>query len=601
MVGAYGADTFRVWAPSLGTATPNGDGTYSVVLNANKITKYRTLIDRLQLHGVKQIVMMTNPLIPADFPRFVGTDGQYYTTQQVENKEVACDIIRMDDYAWPEPNTEEYQSFLEVQKEYFRLVAQALPGLTHVEGVNEPEHTGATLHKIGWLPDDEISKLDNSGDYVKEQYQYTMSECAQISMDYNYVITQGVGMTDRGIKVLSPALTVLDEAKEFLEKAYQYIHDSKNYFKDTNSDHYFTILNWHPYVFSNVYDGEGAVEDMWDRSHWENGWVALQKSIYQIAVRNGDGDKQVWFTEFGVSDQGSANEAITEAMAATRMQDMCEIVQSKLPFVDTVIAFRLFDKSASSAGAGEANFGMFEEFAQVDSLEKAWKPIGKTFYHILKGQDADENIVIEIVDKYFDIYKGSYEFTQRDNFEDAFVFGNTFVSRSSDMTVSFANGYDYFLSPKLSVVDYNGSKALAVDYQGASSKQDSPRGYISFQFGKILPGTYEVSFNMNGVSLDNIGYWGTTYLGVTKATEACFWLDGVIPNSLTQDGIIMYKDDRAEPQVANTFTFTVTEEIPQVSLTFQISGKCSGNPSAGYTSEGAFRVIFDDISLTKVQ
>ena len=602
-MGAYGADTFRVWSPSLGVATPDGNGEYTVTLDGVSVAKYRTLIDRLKLQGVKQIVMMPVALIPMDFPIFVGVDGNYYTQQQLQDGAIPCDVIRMDGNAWPEANSEEYDAFLSVQKEYFRLLSAALPGITHFEGINEPDHTsGQTLHKIGWLTDEEVQKLTSPDDYLgQDAYKFTIEECAQLSMDFNYSITQGVEAAGTGAKVLAPALTVLDTAKTFLEEAYSYISDSDNYFKDTDTDHYFTILNWHPYVLESVYTGEGELSQRWTRENWEDNWVAFQNSLYQIAEEHGDGGKKVWFTEFGVSDRGTGDEtAITEEMTATRMQDMYDIIKTNLPFVDTVIVFRLFDKPDLHAGPYEANFGMFEEFDQVTTSEAIWKPIGKALFQIINGQDADGSSLMKIVDKYYQIHKGTYEFKQTENFEEASVFRNTFITEGSDITVSYASGHDYFLTPKLSMIEYNGGKALAADYKEASSNKDYPKGYMTFQLGRVKAGTYQLSFVMDGAKLDDTGYWGTTYLGVTSNPKPWDWLDGVMENNLAEDGIILYKDGVNKPIENNTFTFTVTEEMPQLALTFQVYGKLSENAESEYSSEGSFRVIFDDIALTKI-
>ena len=297
---------------------------------------------------------------------------------------------------------------MNVQVEYYRLLSEALPDITHFEGINEPEK-GGPVHKIGWLSSDEQAKLNNQSSYNLSNYEYTITEIAQITMDYNHAMTEGVRKANTGAKVLSSGLMTIALTKTYLTEAYKYITSENNYYKDTNPDNYFEILNWHPYVFIGTNSDASlpySTVAQWDKEYWADTWVKFQKDLYQIAVNYGDGDTPVWFTEFGVSDctgtDKTSEQGITEAMTSTRLRDMLDLVEEELDFVDTVIAFRMFDLEDGADTAYECNFGMVECFDYISSSQEALKEIGKTFYQIVNNS-SDYTNINDVLDKY---YKG---------------------------------------------------------------------------------------------------------------------------------------------------------------------------------------------------
>lgn len=409
MTGAFGAEVFRTWMLNIGEAIPDGNGGYTVSLKETELETVQTFVAKLKANGVKQIVALQGPLIPNDFPKFVGASGKTYSYAQVERGEHGSDkLIRADKYAFPEPGTPEYDAFMSVQVEYYRLLSEALPDITHFEGINEPEK-GGPVHKIGWLSSDEQAKLNNQSSYNLSNYEYTITEIAQITMDYNHAMTEGVRKTNTGAKVLSSGLMTIALTKTYLTEAYKYITSENNYYKDTNPDNYFEILNWHPYVFIGTNSDASipySTVAQWDKEYWADTWVKFQKDLYQIAVNYGDGDTPVWFTEFGVSDctgtDNTSEQGITEAMTSTRLRDMLDLVEEELDFVDTVIAFRMFDLENDADTAYECNFGMVEYLYSISSSQEALKEIGKTFYQIVNNS-SDYTNINDVLDKY---YKG---------------------------------------------------------------------------------------------------------------------------------------------------------------------------------------------------
>lgn len=407
IAGAFGAEVFRVWMLNMGIATRDGNGRYTVSLKQKELVEMRKVVSKLKDNGVKQIVVLQGPLIPYDFPRYVGESGQSYSQEDVDSGRNGNDtLIRGDRYVFPEPGTLEYAEFMNVQIEYYRQLSEALPDVTHFEGVNEPEK-GGSVHKIGWLSSDEQEQLLNQSNYNLSDYEYTITEIAQITMDYNHAITTGVCKANRGAKVLTSGLMTLAITKTYLTEVYKYIADENNYWKDTNPDNYFEILNWHPYVFIGTNEDTSlpySTATTWDKENWADTWVKFQKDLYQIAEDNGDGDTPVWFTEFGISDcTGTEKEyekGITETMTSTRLQDMFDLVEKELDFVDTVIVFRMFDLEYATETAYECNFGMIEYFGNINSSQAALKKIGKTFYRIV-NKSNDYTKVNVVLDKYY--------------------------------------------------------------------------------------------------------------------------------------------------------------------------------------------------------
>ena len=604
--------------PNIGVAKPDGRGGYTVTLDETQLAELKALVTRLQLNGVTQIVAMQYPLIPHDFPKFVGKDGNVYSTQDLIDGVNTSGEVRMDYYAFPEPGTKEYGTFMDVQEEYFRLLSKAVPGITHYEGINEPER-GSTTHKIGWLTASERTQLLEPDSYPsQEAFEYSLEEIAQITVDYCHAITSGVRKANSGAKVLSSGLTILSIARDYLEAAYTYIDSEDNHFADNNADNYFEILNWHPYVFiSNTGNPElasGKVSS-WGKEHWGEKWVAFQKSMYNVAVAHGDANTPVWFTELGQSDYGMYDEShtsvyggvITEELVGLRVREMMELITSELDFVDTVIGFRLFDKADSATDgsvAGEGNYGMIEQFDNVSSGEEALKVYGLTYYRIVKGETASTAPLTRVLEKYYNIYQGTYPLDQSEDFESAIVRNNTFVSNHSDITVSYSSGADYLMKPEMSITSNSGNKKLTFDYSETISTTLNAQGvvanpvtHIRFDFGKIEAGTYKVTFNVSGRSLDGIGYWGTTWMGVTTNSTPHNWTHGAIQNMEHNEGgpgIALYRNGQSTQFQKNELTFTVTER-QDVSLVFQISGNVQGG-----VSKGAFRVMFDDLMLTKI-
>ncbi len=405
-VGAFGVDTFRIWIPSMASAIADGKGGYTVVLDPNLLAKLQELVEGLQEQGVTQIVVCPGShVIMNDYPNYIYSDGKAYSAKQIENGETeGLTAVYWDYLLVPNPTTEadKYKTFMQVQQDYYELLAKNVPGITHFETINEPEGN-ASVHPLGLLCD--------ASNWTQPE-AYSTETIAKICMDYCRAATIGLRLAGRmEAKVLAPALSGDGRAKTMLTACYDYIaKQTKN-----DADEYFQILNWHPYIYYTEYDG-AVVSNAgnWAETYWKNAWVQFQKDMYQIAVNAGDGDTPVWFTEIGVTDLGDkktwnspAGGKVTQTMAAERMMRLLELTKD-LEFVDAIIVFRLNDMYHNGSFYGddyEANFGMLEYFDNVSSGEASLKEIGKRYYQLLNDGSTDYSNLYAVLKKYYDAYK----------------------------------------------------------------------------------------------------------------------------------------------------------------------------------------------------
>jgi hypothetical protein len=136
-------------------------------------------------------------------------------------------------------------------------------------------------------------------------------------------------------------------------------------FWSTNTDDYFDLLAWHPYVFTNR-----AVPDQdlfLDVDEPDQLWKSYNDAAYKVMKKYGDGHKQVLLTESGFTDCGNPE---WEQRYAEYNKKMLEIAQT-LPYVRTLHNFRLLNENAmlrrggieqnQIGGLTEVYFGLFTD------------------------------------------------------------------------------------------------------------------------------------------------------------------------------------------------------------------------------------------------
>lgn len=185
-------------------------------------------------------------------------------------------------------------------------------------------------------------------EYESSGLIYTFSEKVDITTDMLYYASKGIHRANpKAITVLGGLIDVYEDgygnAKNFLEKIYTNMESGE--WASENPDDYFQIAGWHPYNHS------GAPNDA---------WVEHQKEIYQVILDHEGHDKVVLFTELGLSDYGNAQ---TDAGQKDAVKTTLTLIKDKLPFVQSVHWFRMFDEASASSwgGAFETGFGLFTE------------------------------------------------------------------------------------------------------------------------------------------------------------------------------------------------------------------------------------------------
>ena len=117
-----------------------------------------------------------------------------------------------------------------------------------------------------------------------------------------------------------------------LEKIYENIKSGQ--FGSTNPRDFFDSICWHPYFASQ--DSEGR----WSWKVPDDNWVALNQSVYDVAVKAGDDGVGCCLSEFGFSDGGSQK---ADSELCEHISEGFRLIKEKMPFVDTVHAYRFFD------------------------------------------------------------------------------------------------------------------------------------------------------------------------------------------------------------------------------------------------------------------
>jgi len=225
-----------------------------------------------------------------------------------------------------------YEKFLLNYEETWYQLANRFPEITIWEIGNEWNNDGF-LHPY---------------EYESSGLIYTFSEKADITTDMLYYASKGIHRANpKALTVLGGLIDVYEDgygnAKNFLEKLYTNIESGE--WSSTNPDDYFQIAAWHPYNHS------GTPNDA---------WIERQKDIYQVILDHEKHDKVVLFTELGLSDYGSLE---TDAKQKDDVKTTLTLVKDKLPFVQSVYWFRMFDEASASSwgGAFETGFGLFTE------------------------------------------------------------------------------------------------------------------------------------------------------------------------------------------------------------------------------------------------
>lgn len=257
-----------------------------------------------------------------------------------------------------------YMQALEMLEQSWYTMVSLFPQVQIWEIGNE-WNLNAFLHPDGFL-DGDMSE------------PFTADEKMDIAVDMMYYAAKGVRRANPDAKVasFSPALStpglggdmpaflpVMYGVAWTLDKVYSRIKSGE--FWSTDTDDYFDLLAWHPYVFTNR---ECSDADLFlDVDEPDQLWKSYNDAAYKVMKHYGDGHKQVLLTESGFTDCGNPE---WEERYAGYNKKMLEIA-SKLPYVRTLHNFRLLNENAmlkrggieqnQIGGLTEVYFGVFTD------------------------------------------------------------------------------------------------------------------------------------------------------------------------------------------------------------------------------------------------
>lgn len=277
------------------------------------------------------------------------------------------DISQGDPMAMPErdltPGSPYCRVLEETEKNWERIVGR-FPQVRQWEVGNEWNFP-LFLHPVGWKAGDKC---------------YSIEEMMLIACDLMYVSARGIRRADPTCTVVSFSPTP-DGMKHYLPEGvpacygiavcldimYRHIKEGRSFSTDT--DDYFDMLAWHPYLstqmgyapVSTVYPAKEMylTEDMPDAL-----WKSYNDMAYHIMSKHGDGHKKVLITEFGFSDCWDEERENTQAKLISKCYELLE----QMPYVKTCHFFRLFEEESSTAvengvftNESEAKFGIVRE------------------------------------------------------------------------------------------------------------------------------------------------------------------------------------------------------------------------------------------------
>ena len=356
--GQLGVKSYRIWVDI--DILFQVDSNDNITVNQNYKAELQHFVDKLKENGVE---------------RFSAFGWSLMHVKEDKNM-----------YGWAVPSPydefDKYSRFLKVQAKAYGLLAKEFPDIEYFEPMNEPDQeSGAFLALNGYQY--------GADSTVNEDFLLTTDEIVHVMGDICYNVRKEVKANNPNAKVLLPALTNYSDNYIFLDKFYNAI-ESKTLPNGSNvavtdPDEYFDILNWHPYNFggSGVYDG----------------WVDEQNLIHDVAVKHGDAEKPVWFTEIGYFDNNENGNYLYpddyQKQIGEGWVETLDTIKNELPYVETVFFFRLTNMYTQDAGSSENTFGLF--YNPDDPVNKGNpKPAAISIFHYINGENADDSILYNL-------------------------------------------------------------------------------------------------------------------------------------------------------------------------------------------------------------
>lgn len=277
-----------------------------------------------------------------------------------------------------------YQTVLEATEKSWETLAKRFPYVKQWETGNE--WNGHFLHPAGWKSGDPYYGLETAMIYA---------------CDLMYVSARGIRRGNPDAKVVSFSPVVDGENNYIpdciprgfgiaftLECMYNVIQSGKSF--STNTDDYFDMVAWHPYLSTQMgyapVRTEYPAKEMYLQEEMPDAvWKSYNDMAYHVMAKHGDGHKKVLLTEFGFSDcYNEEREAFQASLIST-----CFELLKQMPYVKTCHFFRLFEEENERVVSNgfftyesEAKFGIvkeaknnFEYRKKALALQKVYKEL----------------------------------------------------------------------------------------------------------------------------------------------------------------------------------------------------------------------------------
>lgn len=219
----------------------------------------------------------------------------------------------------------------------------------------------------------EVDNEPNNPDFlcgINGERCYSVGEMAEITLDLVYYASRAVRAANPKAQIVIGGLTepeglgkgnFLQFLRAFYERlgsgefGYLYGREKKSAaFRDPAD--YFAVACWHPYVWTE-FD--------------EEYFLLKNKEYYDEWVRLDGRRLRVFFTEAGFNDEG-----IGEERAAERMRAFFGTA-AKLPFLETVNYYKLYDVGKKDCFEGNGTYSRFGLFYDPDETRKYPTPEGR--------------------------------------------------------------------------------------------------------------------------------------------------------------------------------------------------------------------------------
>ena len=349
--GAMGVKSERVWL-RFPTIIKRAEKSNELSLIRDECDRYHEYLAKLKANGVERILLMCSSfLYPYNFK-----NG---TAQCVPDPLKDPDI---------------YKEWMDMVYESYRMIAEEFPEVKYFESGNEYDLSDF-LHKSEFATDKSALYTATEAAWITADIAYTANKAIKSVNKYNVNVMAGMSQY--------ATVTYFESVYEAIEsKRLPTIED--HYV--TDPDDYFDVIAWHNYPIK-VRFGTDLDKLLADFS-------ATCEARYEVAKKHGDGDKRVWITEIGISDDniydiipGIGEEDELEKLSEYAIK-MLQAVKDGMPYVETVFWFRYADMYSGAIGTAEDHYGLF--YSADDPVHHgAPKPVALAMYKWVHGEDAD--------------------------------------------------------------------------------------------------------------------------------------------------------------------------------------------------------------------